>query len=507
MTLGIGSGLWMALSVQAQTLPEIFEQYRQVAPPPEATVATEDLTPVSLALPQLIELVIEGNRDLRNATLERIVQQQTLAEAESRFDPNFTPRLVLGVTERLNEDNDNSSLGLGRDRTTVNSALGVEGNLLTPLGTNLSLSIDPLNSARPLQLTLTQPLLRGFGRPVNEAPIFQARLTEQRNQLSLYQQTLELVTTAITSYTTLIQRQEAVSIQAQALVRRQTQYDIIAALVEAGRQPRIDLIEADGNIASAERDLQDAQNLLAQANTDLLNLIGSDQPIQFVADADAIEQLLTETMVQIPDLELNTLLAMAYQHRPEYISAQLDIDNQQLAVLVAEDAQRWQLDLTGTTDLGTTTTAGLGLVLTRQFENESLETVRQRSRVSLEQSENRLAQITTTIRNQVANRLADIRSNQRRLVAAQRATESAQIQLQADRELFRRGLGGITLLELIQREEALVSAQNDQLAAEIALLNSFAQLEQAVGTTLLRWQDRIDFAPAFSIPVLDDGES
>lgn len=486
-----------------QSLPELLESYQQTPSPADGSLADNE-TRVSIDLPQLIALVIEGNRDLRNATLDRIVQQQALTEAESRFDWDITPRFSVNLTEQLNLDAGADANG---DRTTLDRSLEVEGRLLTPLGTTLQVGIDPLDEDQTVEFTISQPLLRGAGRAVNEAPIRQARLSEQRNQLTLYQQTLELVTNAITSYTALIQQQEAVKIQQQALVRRQEQNEIIEALVNAGRLPRIDLIEAEGNIANAERDLQDARNQLAQANTNLLNLIGSEQSIQFVATVEVIDQLLAAALTQIPTLDLDDLTATAFENRPEYHSAQLAIEEAQLGVLLAADAQRWQLDLTGSNNLGITSTAGIGLILTRQFEDESLETARQSSQVSLEQSQNNFAQVTTNIHNQVASSLEDVRSNQRRLEAAQRATESDELQLQADRERFRLGRSGITLFTLIQREEALVNAQNAQLSAAIDLLNSIAQLEQAVGITLTRWQDQVDFNPVFEVPTLDTGES
>ncbi|MCG8366988.1 MAG: hypothetical protein MJA27_27100, partial [Pseudanabaenales cyanobacterium] len=52
--------------------------------PPTATV-------IELTLPDLINIVIQGNRDLRNAVLERVAQRQVLDQEESRFDPQFTP--------------------------------------------------------------------------------------------------------------------------------------------------------------------------------------------------------------------------------------------------------------------------------------------------------------------------------------------------------------------------------------------------------------------------------
>lgn len=450
---------------------------------------TGDRTLVPLSLPQFIEQVLADNRELQNAFLERIVQEQELAEAESIFRPDLTPRLSAGVTQRL-DDQEDGFLGEDADRTTTDESLGLTADALTPIGTEITVDLDPL-ADEAVRLTVRQPLLRGAGRDRTMAPITQARLVEEQNQLALEEQTIETISTAINAYNDLIRQQESVRIQQDALARRQDQLAITTALVDAGRRPRIDLVQEEGDIANAERDLRDAQNSLAQANTNLLDLMGSDAAIQFVASFDDLTTLYQDALAQIPNLTVEELLDSAYQLRPDYQRVQLAIAVAESQLQVAEDDQRWQLDLEGEGSIGDTSEVRVGVLLTRTFEDESLETARQRSQISLEQSENNRDQLTTEIRNEVANRLDDVRSNQLRREAAQRATAAAALQLESAREQFRRGRGNITLLELSQREEDLVRAQNAELEAQIAVFDSLIELEQAIGQTLILWGDRL----------------
>lgn len=484
----LGGAIALLLSLGSLETPPAIAQTVPLPDSLERHTEEGDRVRVRLRLPQLIEQVLETNRDLQNAALERIVQRQQLAAAESIFRPTLTPRLSAGVTQRL-DDTD----GISRqpsDRTRTDESLRLTAEALTPLGTRITVDLDPLADDR-LRIQARQPLMRGAGRDRTTAPITQARLTEDQNQLALDQQTIDTLTTAITAYTDLILQQESVRIQQDALERRRDQFTITAALVEAGRRPRIDLVQDEGNIATAERDLQNAQNRLEQANTNLLDLIGSDQPIQFVASLDGVIRLYQDGLDQIPNLNADALLESAYQLRPDYQQAQLAVEVARSQLRVAEDDQRWQLDLESEGRVGDTSEVRVGVLLTRTFEDESLETARQRRQVSLEQRQNDLAQLTISIRNDVTNRLNDVRSNQRRLDAARRATEAAALQLESDRQQFRRGRGNITLLNLSQREESLVQAQNAELQAQIALLNSLVELERAIGQTLIRWGDRL----------------
>jgi len=463
---------------------------------------------IELNLPDLINIVIQGNRDLKNAVLERVVQRQTLTEEESRFSPQITPNFSVRAEQDLSDtdlganpagfDDNAATLGLG-DRTTLTQSLNVSSTLRTPLGTALELSVDPINEASQVNLTVSQPLLRGAGRAVNVAPVQQARIAESNNKLTLRQQVIDTITTTITQYTTLIQSQEAVTIQAQALERRRQQFEIINALVEVGRRAMVDLVDSERSIAEAELGLQTAINQLSQANTDLLTLVGAEGTLQFVAPTDAIDQLFTAAIARFSEFEVNQLIELAYQLRPDYQQAQAQIEIEDLNLLLAQDNRRWDLNWESTARLGNASPqAATALQLRRTFGDESLNSAVERSQTSRLQQQNTVDQLTETIRNQIIDQLGDVTSELAQVDAAQRATEATQLQLQITQEKFRRGRDGITLFDITQQEENLVAAQNAELQARISVLNSVAGLEQTVGITLQTWQSSVDFSPVLA---------
>jgi outer membrane protein len=475
---------------------------------------------VELTLPDLLNIVIQGNRDIKNDVLERVVQRQTLNEAESRFDPRFTPNLSLqasrngseNITEEDTEDsteentpenteeNTNNFLGPldaadGSENTTLSQSLGVSSTLTTPLGTAITLSVEPLRESSRLNITVNQPLLRGSGQAVNRAPVQQARIAASNQALALRQKVIETVTTSINQYTTLAQRQEAVSIQAQALERRRQQFEIVQALVEAGRQARIDLIDSERSIAEAELGLQEAKNQLAQTNTELLNLIGTEATLQFAAPDDAISQLFAAAAARVSQFQLDQMVELAYQIQPDYQQAKANIELEDLGLLVAQDDQRWNLNWQSSAGIGEASSQmATGLQLSRTFGDESLDTAVERSQTNILQQQNTLAQLTETIRNDIAAQLRDVNSQLAQVELAQRATQAVQLQLEVAQEKFRLGRDDITLFNITEREEALVNAQNTELEARISVLNSIAGLEKAVGITLDTWQPLVDFS-------------
>lgn len=484
-------------SAQTPPLDAPVEEPPENVTPPDAAMTT-----VNLTLPELLNLVVQGNRDLRDDQLQRLVELQELEEAESIFEPQLTPTATVELQQDLEDDGLNfvedqnsaevSELG---DRTTLRRRIGLTGELLTPLGTQLEAQVNPLSTDLPFTLTITQPLLRGAGRRVNEASVNVARFTETQNQLALRQQLIDTVTEAVIQYNALIQSQEAVRIQQEALARRQQELEITAALVAAGRRAEIDLLSNERSVAEAERQLIENHNALEQANTNLLNQIGTDATLRFVASPEAITQLYTAALERVATYEQDSLITLAYQQRPDYQQAQLDIEIARLNLLVAQDDQRWQLNVQSETALGDRSQTSLSLNLSRTFGNESLDTAEVRQEVAIQQGENRLAQLTETIRNDITNQLNTVNANRIRVETAQREVEAARLQLEADQERFRRGRGEVSLTDVITSEERLVNAQNAQLLAQIAFLDSIAILEQRVGITLATWSSVVDFSP------------
>ncbi|MBD2109822.1 TolC family protein [Nodosilinea sp. FACHB-13] len=497
---GWALGLYSAIA-----LPALAETIPLVEPAPdtpslEPTLPTADATEVvTLTLPDLLNLTLEGNRELRNQALGRIVQRQQLAAAEQIFNPRLTPTLRVDATRsRFGNGGDveinPGSLLLEGSDTDLDQQVRLDTTLTTRLGTRFELGLTPFEGGQSVQFGVRQPLLRGFGTAVNEAPLNQARLGETRNQLALRSTVIDTLTTAILSYNNLINAQAQVDIQTQALERRQQQLDILQALVEAGRRAPIDLFDPERSLADAQRSLVDAQNQLDQANSTLLNLIGTDRNLRFVASVETIAELFAAAD-QLATYQPDALVDLALAQRTDYQQAQLQRQQQELDLLVAQDNLRWQLDAVADGTLGDGSRSAMGLVATRTFGDPQPETDRLTSDITLQQQDNTLAQLQDQIRNDVVAGLSAAQASLSQVVAAERATLNARRQLEADQEQFRLGRGNITLFQLISQEEALVTAETNELEARIAFLNSVAQLERTVGITFDRWAAELEIAP------------
>ena len=519
--VGIGCGLAIALSTSVLAQPPAPTSPLSL-PAPEASVTQT----VTLTLPQVIQFVVQSNRDLKNAGLDRVVQRQELKEAESSFDPRFTPTVTIGINRALSSSSrptstvlvpssvssptttQSSFLGSGSgrsdplgdsqriaspsetlrerftNRTTSNSSTQLQAQLNTRIGTQFRLSSDPLSDF-PLSLTISQPLLRGFGKAVNEAPVKVARLTDTKSSLALRQTLIDKITETIIAYRTLYERQELVRIQEVSLANKRYQLEVTTALVKAGRKARADLVDSAQSIADGERQLIDAKNQLALANSILLRLMDTPKTLIVQISSDSMEGLIQAAIARAQSLDPTALLNIAYRNRSNYLQAKLDIETETLSLVGAQDNKRWGLDLQSSTSLGTSSQTSAGLVLSREFGNQRLETEVQRRQIGIQKNRNRFNQLTEIIKTELSDQLKTISATQQQIAAAQQASELAKQQLAIAQERFKRGK--IDIFEVTQKEDTLTTARNNELSARLDFWISMVRLDLILGTTLGTW--------------------
>ncbi|MBE9066842.1 TolC family protein [Leptolyngbya cf. ectocarpi LEGE 11479] len=440
---------------------------------------------LSLTETDVVTLLLQNNRELKNAVLDRIAQQQELREAESIFEPDFTPTLSLEVSDASGNETD----------ITQEARLGAD--LLTPLGTNLEVTVDILDE-QELGVTITQPLLRGFGREVNTASVEVARLQETRNQLDLRQRLISDITGSVVTYHALIRAQASLQIQQLSFETQQQQRRSIAALVEAGRRPRFELVEIDANLADTETSVLEAANALEQAKSDLLDLLDLDDSIEITIPEETLATL--SAVVQPSDMtSLDELVTVAYANRPDYQQAQLNVQIAQINGVVAADNRRWNLDLRANAREGDLSSASTELVLTRLLEDESAETAFQRNQVTQQQLQNGLESLRSDIRLEVADQLRNVDSARNRIASTRLARELAIQRLENARARARLGRTR-DIFEVLELQNAVVEAQNSEVNAAIDLADAIANLNQSLGTTLNVWAEQVEASQLLLMP-------
>lgn len=484
------------LSGLQSQLPSPNRAEPAATPTPVPDAPSEQLEGIVLSLNEIVILALENNRDIKNAYLERIAQRQDLAVAEDKFNPNFTPSLSLNV-ERDENGRFYSSLGGLEARTTVSSQIPTGGIVgLTWLAnrrlrdSNSQLSENNGDEyTQDIRVTFRQPLLRGAGIRVNRASIESARLTEQINVLDLKSTLIDRITETILAYRELMRSQENLKNAQVSLATARRLLEITQALVNAGRQARIELIQSQANVANQELSLLQARNQLESARVTLLDLLDLEENIPILA----VEPSLSE----LPDLNAASLREIAYQNNPSYLQENLTVRRSQYSLLEADDARRWNLDL----DLSYGTNSSslvderndlkAGLVMSREFGDLTLEQRYKREQVNLQQAENRLQNLQDSIELRVDDRIRDVNSTRAQVEQARQARELAAQQLANEQEKLRLG-GETSIADIVRFQEQLTQARNSEVQAIISYLNALTNLDQTLGITLENWQITVE---------------
>ena len=438
---------------------------------------------VNLTLSDTVNLVQENNRTIKNSYLQRIIDRQELAVAEDEFIPNFTPEVFLGFNQRLQRDS---------------QELSVSGDLEVkmPIGATLGVTSDNLGqgigiSELDFRVTFDQPLLKGFGVDINLAPIEIARLEEKVNFLTLKSILIGSITEAIEAYLRLLQAQEQIKIEQLALENAEKRLEIIQALIDAGRRARVELVQSETDVANREVSLLAAQNRLAQARLDLIEILDIERNLELVATD-------IENAVASISLEDDKLTQLAFANNPEYLQSLRRLEIEKFNLLLAENEQLWGLDLqvsyglTNRTDIDDQTDVRAGIILSREFGNVSLEQSVERSQVRLEQANNNLEETQESLEIEIDNRIRDVKFNLKQIELAGRARELSEQQLENEREKLRLGVRGARLIDVLNFENDLVQAKNRELNTMIDYLSALTRLEQTVGITLDRWNIKVD---------------
>jgi outer membrane protein TolC len=186
-----------------------------------------------------------------------------------------------------------------------------------------------------VRLTLTQPLLRGFGEDVNTAAIIQAEAQVDAARLEQRQTAEALVVTVIDAWAEVAYTAEAVEIRAQALALARQQLASTEAQIEVGRLAPADRPVVAQAVARATRELAVAEVALADRRATLATHLAQQdiEPAPFGAAEPFVANI--DTAAQAAEAQ-NPAIAIR------------DVERRALetSLRVQEDSGRPRLDLT-----------------------------------------------------------------------------------------------------------------------------------------------------------------
>jgi outer membrane protein len=362
-------------------------------------------------------------------------------------------------------------------------------------------------------VTVTQPLLRGFGRGVNLRYLRIANLNRKISHLLFQQQLIDTVYGTSRLYYDLVSLGENVAVKQEALRAAQKLYQDDKDQVDQGTLAPIELTRAQALVTSSEFDLVQAQGLYRQQEvilrTELIRpgapafrtSFASIVPTDHISVPDQlepinVEQLETEGLANRPDLAQAHL-----QVKSGEISAQ-GSHNNALAQLNAyanvetRGSSEQTFDTLGSPGTGVVTIpqnlalGGLrtgtiyqaGVQLTLPLRNRIAQADAARDVIQLRQTQARTERFEDQVREEIENAVIALETAQTAYNAAVASRGYQQQLLDAERDKL--AMGQSTNLLVVQNEAYLAQARSTEIVARSNWMKARIALDRALGNLL-----------------------
>jgi outer membrane protein len=391
------------------------------------------------------------------------------------------------------------------------------------VGVNYNNNHQALNSVRTtyspftassLGVTVTQPLLRGFGSALNRRFIRIAG-NEQRISSLLFQQQLTATVYGVARlYTDFVALYEDERVKEETVRLAEKLLGDVRVQVEEGTLAQIELTRANAQVLSTRQDLINARGLREEEEAILKNVLtrtGNQDP-----EVRAAHVIPTDPLT-IPDHDdvrpIQDLMGDALRDRPDLGQARLQIENSQIGLKGAKSATLPQVDLVGIMQnnglagnpnplvpnpdptfitgyggaLGQVfsrkyPTYGVGVQVTLPIHNRIAEADLARDELQVKQSEIRLRQQENQSRLEVEDALIAMRRARASNEAATQARKLQEESLAAEQAKFE--VGASTSFFVIQYESMLAQARSTEVAAKSSYGKARVALQRATGSIL-----------------------
>jgi len=372
--------------------------------------------------------------------------------------------------------------------------------------------LDPFS--RPsTTVTLTQPLLRGFGSSVNLRYIHIANENRKISRLLFEQQVLETVYGASRIYFDLVALGENVDVQQEALAAARKLQSDDRAQVDQGTLAPIELLRADALVSSSQFALTQAQGLYRTQEVILRNLILRTDAPEFAAGFTEI--VPTDRIVvpaQLDQTPVPDLIQQGLAHRPDLAQSELQIKTGQISAAASRNQALPQLnvyvnaekrgsfeqqfDQPGTPGTGIPTLpsnfalGGLsvsnivqgGIQLNLPLRDRVAQADAARDAVQVREVQARTEKLSEQIRQDIENAQIALETSFAAYKAAESSRGYQEQLLQADRD--RLEFGESTNLQVVQDVAYLAQARASEIAARSNYQKARIELDRDLGDLL-----------------------
>ena len=506
----------------------------QVSDAPWRLMVEQGVLPLSVQ--DVVRLMLQSNLDV---TVNRFAPLASGYFIETLYRP-FEPTLNLGATIGKSTQPVASQLTAGAGATAFRQlfhrySVGYGQTFRTgtrvdiDMFMNRSSNNNSFNTFNPaysgtLQYQVSQPLLRNYGRNINETPIRIARNNRGVSEIEFETQMVDLVTQAQNLYWDLVYQREDIKVRQQSLAFAEKTLSDNKLQVKIGTMAPIDVVQAEAAVAQRNEQMVTTSYVENQMQDRVKRLMTNlPDPALVLAQLNPVDPPRGPATGDIMALE--DAIKYALESRPELRAIDLQMQNRDIELQYNRNQllptlnvgasytqsgvggvqrQRSQLggeDVVSIIRGGLTDAFGqvfsynftgytVGFNLSIPLSNKSAQADYARTvtdKQALQARRNRLVQ---QIALEVRNATSQVEMNRARIAAAERALELANMQLEAEQKKFQ--LGTSQLRFVLQEQQSVTAAQTSQVQAMVNYAKALVDYDRAVGRTLRKNNIEID---------------
>ena len=488
-----------------------------------------------LSLEEAVALAVANNQDLNVSVNNAEASRYVLFSNMGIFDPLAEASLLRSHAETPATSDLVGAVVSTRDTTDFSTRV----TQLAPTGGtfSLGLAIDRtsqnstfffVNPAYTSGLTFSfnQPLLRNFGRDATTWLIRTSRNSRDATYQTFVRNVQGTVDAVEQAYWDLVYALRNLEVKKEARTLSAELNRITRIKIDVGSLAPIDIVQTEVGIATAEQEIIIAEGLIGDAQDRLKRLLNFD-PSKWNVAVIPTDELRAEQ----PGVSVDDGLKRALVERPEILATQYNVDSDRIRYEYWRNQTRPALDLVGSygySGLGGTTTLrdemgniisrtrgnlgdSLQQITDRDFKNWSIglnfsyPILNRRARgqrgaalYTWEASKAGLSALEQNVIVEVRAAARAIETARRSTVAAQKARELAERNLDAERKKYENGM--TTSFQVLQITNDLSAARTIELQSLSVYRKALSSYHFAVAD-ILEWKGiRIDDLPEFAPP-------
>ena len=428
-------------------------------------------------LEQAAQWALANNLSLMNMRDQVTGSQFNVRAAAADFEVKIIPRANAGLTGGTGGTHAASGAGLELSKKMSTGTVADVSGTTASNGTSTTSGVGA---------TLTQPLLRGLGKTVNEDALLDARFGVLSSRRSFVQFEEALVVSVVRGFYEIIKQRELVDLSRKSAERMRRHMDAAQAREKVGLASRIDVLRADIQMRQAQDSLLAAEQAYGDAVDSLRVMLGFGPQDDVEIDSDLTYNEFT--------VDQDQAILMAMTNRLDLAQSRDEIEVAERKVRVAKNNTLPQLDLvlgyaqsgTGSSFSDSTglrdSTWTLGLATSTDIRRTAERARYEQSKLDFEARKRNNQLLQDTLVREVKDAIRRLDVSRKRIDIQKAEMDQAQQKLRLAKIKFDRGLGDN--FDLITAEEEVLRAQSAHIAAVTDYIVSQVEVKRALGTLI-----------------------